>query len=246
MNKFVLVSLAFVLLVGCTATQPAASQVTTQVKAQTAAQPVSMRATVALTAAPSATVSSRLATVTPQATATLAKPTATAATAATSVAAAQFQVASASSGQVSGVLLSLSSTKYPAPTLLAPEDKATYNVSQPVAHLAWSSTFADLLTFGQTAACVSDATNFRRAFESYRLVIHSVDAAQPDQVQWTENNPSFDLNLTTVPQGRYTWSVDVVTLCESYVVGQRNSTITRSLVGAVSPASAARSINWVP
>jgi hypothetical protein len=268
MNKLVLVGIVAILLVGCTAPQPAASQVTAvavQPAPQSAPQPAPQSASVAQpiaamtpnttrtrtaqaastlatlpTNAPTATASP-LPTATATATAT-AVPTATVTTAA----AAKSQIASATNGQASGVLLSLNAAKYSAPALLSPDNNATYNVSQPVAHLAWSATSTDLLTFGQTAACVSDATHFRRAFESYRLVIHSLDASQPDIVQWTENNPSFDLNLTTAPQGRYTWSVDVVTLCESYVVGQRGSTITRSLVGAASPASATRSINWIP
>jgi len=102
------------------------------------------------------------------------------------------------------------------------------------------------MTFGQTPGCVSDATNFRRAFESYQLVIHSLDAQRADQVQWNENNPTFDLNLTTLPQGRYAWSVSVATLCESYVAGQRAKTITRSFLGPVSPTSATRAFNWIP
>jgi hypothetical protein len=67
-----------------------------------------------------------------------------------------------------------------------------------------------------------------------------------DQVQWTENSPEFYFNLTTVPTGRYSWSVSVVTLCESYVAGQRAKTITRSFLGPVSPTSATRAFNWIP
>jgi hypothetical protein len=162
-----------------------------------------------------------------------------------------------------GLLLAIDPHKYPAPTLLTPGDNATYHVSQPVVHMAWSATPTDLLAFGQTPGCVSDATNFRRAYESYQLIIHSLDVSRPDQVQWTANNPSYDLNLTTVPAGRYTWKVSVVTLCESYVVGQRNdtrplydnrnndpayhkSTLQTTYVGAVSPTSETRTINWVP
>jgi hypothetical protein len=162
-----------------------------------------------------------------------------------------------------GLLLAIDPHKYPTPTLLTPGDNATYHVSQPVVHMAWSATPTDLLAFGQTPGCVSDATNFRRAYESYQLIIHSLDVSRPDQVQWTANNPSYDLNLTTVPAGRYTWKVNVVTLCESYEVGQRNdtrplydnrnndpayhkSTLETTLVGAVSPTSETRTINWVP
>ena len=163
----------------------------------------------------------------------------------------------------SGVLLALDPLKYAAPVLLAPGDNAAHHVAQPVVHLAWSATPTDLLKFGQVPACVSDATNFRRAYESYQLIFHNLDGIRPDQVQWTDNNPSFDLNLTTVPAGRYSWKVNVVTLCESYVVGQRNdtlpwgkahyddpayhkSTLQTTLVGAVSPWSTTHIINWVP
>ena len=149
-------------------------------------------------------------------------------------------------GSASGVLLRLSPSKYPAPTLLAPADNAVYHVSQPVVQLAWSGSDSSFMTFGQTPGCVSDATNFRRAFESYQLVIHNMDGARPDMVQWNENNPEFDLNLTTVPPGRYSWKVNIVTLCESYVMGQRVKTIQRSLVTPASPTSATRVINWVP
>ena len=162
-----------------------------------------------------------------------------------------------------GLLLPINPNKYPAPVLVSPPDNTTYHVSQPVAHLVWSGTADNFMTFGQTPSCVSDATNFRRAYESYQLVIHSLDGARPDQVQWNQNNPGFDLNLTTVPAGRYSWSVNIVTLCESYVVGQRNDTLplgkTRyddpsyhrgtlqtTLVGAISRMSATRVINWIP
>jgi len=171
--------------------------------------------------------------------------------------------------------LTLNPRKFPAAALLAPDINATYHVSQPVVHFAWSDvsqpvvhdassdTPTNMLTFGQMPGCVSDATNFRRALESYQLVVHSLDVSRPDIVQWTEKNPTFDLNLTTVPAGRYSWSVNVVTLCESYVVGQRDdtrptakahssdpafhkSTLQRTLLGPVSPTSATRTINWVP
>ena len=149
-------------------------------------------------------------------------------------------------GSASGVLLRLSPTKYPTPTLLAPADNAVYHVSQPVVQLTWSGSDSSFMTFGQTPGCVSDATNFRRALESYQLVIHNMDGARPDMVQWNENNPEFYLNLTTVPAGRYSWKVNIVTLCESYVMGQRATTIQRSLVAPASPTSATRIINWVP
>ena len=149
-------------------------------------------------------------------------------------------------GSTSGVLLRLNPLKYPAPTLLAPADNAVYHVSQPVVQLVWSGSDSSFMTFGQMPGCVSDATNFRRAFESYQLVIHNMDGTRPDMVQWNENNPEFYLNLTTVPAGRYSWKVNIVTLCESYVVGQRATTIQRSLVAPSSPTSATRIINWVP
>jgi hypothetical protein len=152
-----------------------------------------------------------------------------------------------------GLLLAIDPRKYPAPILLTPGDNVTYHVSQSVVHIAWSATPTDLMEFGQTPGCVSDATIFRRAYESYQLIIHSLDASRPDQVQWTDNNPSYDLNLTTVPAGRYTWEANVVTLCQSYEIGLRNdlskyhkSTLETTLVGAVSPTSGTRTINWVP
>ena len=150
------------------------------------------------------------------------------------------------------LLLPLDPHKYPAPMLLSPDNNATYHVAQPAVHMVWSATSSTLMTFGQTPGCVSDATNYRRAFESYQLVIHSLDVKRADQVQWNENNPTFDLNLTTLPQGRYSWSVSVVTLCESYVVGERNdfgghkSTLQRALVAPASPTSGTRIINWIP
>jgi hypothetical protein len=189
--------------------------------------------------------------------------TATAASSSAGVALANPQTVSVAPGGASGVLLSLNPKKYPAPVLLTPDNSATYHVAQPVVHFAWSATPTDLMTFGQTPGCVSDATNFRRAFESYQLVIHSLDGTRPDQVQWTDNGTTFALNLTTVPQGRYSWTVNVVTLCESYVVGQRNDTLPRgkmryddptyhkstlqtTYLGPVSPTSAVRIVNWVP
>jgi len=148
--------------------------------------------------------------------------------------------------RTSGVLLPLNPRKYPAPVLLGPDNNATFHVSQPVVHFAWTSAPTELFKFGQTPGCVSDATNYRRAFESYRLVIHSLDSTRPDIVQWNENNTEFYLNLTTIPAGRYAWTVDIVTLCESYIVGQRDKTITRGFVAPVSPASATRVFAWVP
>jgi hypothetical protein len=251
MNKKLLVGIVAILLVSCAAPQSvvpqvaAAAAVASTATRDRSAQPTSTpeaqtTATASPTVVPSATATitpTVMPTVTPQ-------PSQTAA--ATTVVSVKSQSALTTSGKASGVLLSLDSAKYPTPTLLTPDDNATYHVSQPVVHLAWAATPADLMTFGQTTGCVSDATNFRRAFESYQLVIHSLDVAQPDIVQWTENSATFDWNLTTVPQGRYSWSVNVVTVCESYVVGQRSKTITRSLLSPVSPTSATRIITWIP
>ncbi len=219
------------------ATATAVAEQTTQAASPrpTVIATVAATATVPPTAAPSATPTVRpTATVTPASAAALSNPQTGA------------QTAPLTLGSPSGTLLSLSARKYPAPTLLTPPDNTTYHVSQSVVHLSWSPTPTDLLTFGQAPGCVSDATNFRRAFESYQLVIHSLDVARPNIVQWNENNPTFDFNLTTVPAGRYSWSVNVVTLCESYVVGQRAATITRGFLAPASPTSATRVINWVP
>ena len=254
MNKKLLVGIVAILVAGCAVPQPAQSQaaaatVSTITRAQ-ATQPTptleaQATATALPTVAPSAT-----ATITPTVMPTVTPQPSQTATAA-AVASARPQTAATTSGQGSGVLLPLDSRKYSAPALLTPDNNATYHVAQPVVHLAWSAAPTDLMTFGQMAGCVSDATNFRRAFESYQLVIHSLDGKQADQVQWTENSTEFDLNLTTLPRGRYSWSVNVVTLCESYVVGERNglqhkSTLERTYVTAASPTSATRIINWVP
>jgi hypothetical protein len=266
MKKILLMGIIAILLAGCAVPQSAQIQAvsaaavvptTALVQAATRAQ-LSPLVTLTQTAEAQATATASP-TVTPVATATNPSPTATpkvssptASVAANSASSfASSATSSVASSATSGVLLPLDSHEYSAPTLLTPDNDATYHVSQPVVHLAWSATSTDLMTFGQTAGCVSDATNFRRAFESYQLVIHSLDAERTDQVQWTENSTAFDLNLTTLPAGRYLWSVNVVTLCESYVVGERNglhqkSTLERIYVAAASPTSATRIINWVP
>jgi hypothetical protein len=265
MKKILLMGIIAILLAGCAVPQSAQIQAvsaaavvptTALVQAATRAQ-LSPLVTLTQTAEAQATATASP-TVTPVATATNPSPTATpkafsptASVAASGAPSAASVASSAASSATSGVLLPLDSRKYSAPTLLTPDNDATYHVSQSVVHLAWSATSTDLMTFGQTAGCVSDATNFRRAFESYQLVIHSLDAERTDQVQWTENSTAFDLNLTTLPAGRYSWSVNVVTLCESYVVGERNglhqkSTLERIYVAAASPTSATRIINWVP
>ncbi len=264
MNRMLLAGIAAILLVGCAAPQPVASQVaaaaavettatSTRAAQSTPATPVQATATALPAVMPSATsTSTPAATLNPSPTATSKASNSIASVAASGASGTTSSTTlSAASSVTSGVLLPLDSRKYSAPTLLTPDNNATYHVSQPVAHLTWSDTSTDLMTFGQTAGCVSDAINFRRAFESYQLVIHSLDGKQADQVQWTENSTEFDLNLTTLPAGRYSWSVNVVTLCESYVVGQRNglhqkSTLERAYVAAASPTSATRIINWVP
>jgi hypothetical protein len=251
---------------GCAAPQPTRPQATPAAAAVVPTATRAQRARPTPTPEAKATATA-LPTVAPSATATTAPtaaPSLTPTVAPTRAAAAPANLPAAPGSSVSsGVLLSLDPRKYPVPALLTPGNNATYHVSQPVVHLAWSATPTDLMTFGQTPGCVSDATNFRRAFESYQLVIHSLDAQRADQVQWTNNGTVFDLNLTTVPQGRYAWSVSVVTLCESYVVGQRNdtrplydnknndpayhkSTLQTTYLGPVSPTSETRIINWIP
>lgn len=250
MRKWLLGVLTVLMMAGCAAPQPTRPQPT---PVAAAAVPTATRVRAARpTPTPEATATATaLPTVAPSATATTA-PTVTPSPAPT-VTPADVAVQPASKpSAASGVQLSLDPRKYPTPALLAPDNNVTYHVAQPVVHFAWTATPTDLMTFGQTPGCVSDATNFRRAFESYQLVIHSLDAPRADQVQWTDNGTTFDLNLTTVPQGRYSWSVKVVTLCESYVVGQRDntpqhkSTLQRTYLGPVSPTSVTRIINWVP
>jgi hypothetical protein len=258
-HKWLFGVLTILMVAGCAAPQPTRPPST---PTPAAAVPTATRVRIARpTPTPEATVvPAALPTVAPSATTTSA-PTASPAP---TVTPANVAVRPASKpGAASGVLLAIDPRKYPAPVLFAPDSSATYHVSQPVVHFAWSATPTDLMTFGQTPGCVSDATNFRRALESYQLVIHSLDTLRADQVQWTDNGTTFDLNLTTVPQGRYSWSVNIVTLCESYVVGQRNdtrptteahssdpafhkSTLQRTYVGPVSPTSATRIINWIP
>jgi hypothetical protein len=248
MRKWLLGVLTVLMLAGCAAPQPTRPQPT---PAAVAAVPTATRARAARpTPTPEATATATaLPTVASSATAT---PSPSPTTLPASTAAQPAPKSRVASSAASGVLLSLDPRKYPTPIQLAPDNNVTYHVAQPVVHFAWSATPTDLMTFGQTPGCVSDATNFRRAFESYQLVIHSLDAPRADQVQWTDNGATFDLNLTTVPQGRYSWSVKVVTLCESYVVGlrddtpQHKSTLQRTYLGPVSPTSATRAINWVP
>jgi len=265
MKKILLIGIITILLAGCAVPQSAqiqaasaAAAVAPTVTRAQATQPtpaieIQATATALPAVTPSATpTSTPAATPNPSPTATPKASNSTAPVAASGASSTTSGTASSTaSSATSGVLLPLDSHKYSAPTLLTPENEATYHVSQPVVHLTWSATSTNLMTFGQTAGCVSDATNFRRAFESYQLVIHSLDGKQADQVQWTENSTEFDLNLTTLPAGRYSFTVNVVTLCESYVVGERNgvqheSTLKRTYVAAASPTSPTRIINWVP
>jgi hypothetical protein len=71
---------------------------------------------------------------------------------------------------------------------LAPDNNA-HLVSQPVVHFAWSATHDrpdDI--WADAEAAFPDATNFRRAFESYQLVIlqlgHSASRSSSVDGQW--------------------------------------------------------------
>jgi len=250
-RKLFLGVLIAVLVAGCAAPRPTQPQQVAPTATPTRGQRPTRapEAVATIVASPTAVPQTATAPATPTPEPLL---TATALPSSRDAAPANVQVAPTTGGKGSGVLLPLSSRKYPTPALLTPDNNATYHVAQPVVHMAWSATPTDLMTFGQTPGCVSDATNFRRAFESYQLIIHSLDAKRADQVQWNENNPTFDLNLTTLPVGRYSWSVSVVTLCESYVAGQRNdlpqhkSTLQRIYLGPASPVSASRMFTWIP
>ena len=258
-RKLMLGLLIVFVAAGCSAPRPTQPQATPPAAA---AVPTATRAQRVRPTPEASATATALPTVVPSVTATTA-PTVPPSPAPTATPANVAAQPASKPGIASGVLLAINPRKYPAPVLITPDNSATYHVSQPVVHLAWSAAPTDLMTFGQTPGCVSDATNFRRAFESYQLVIHSLDAQRADQVQWTDNGTVFDLNLTTVPQGRYAWSVNVVTLCESYVVGKRNdtrplydnknndpayhqSTLQRTYLGPVSPTSAVQVINWAP
>ncbi len=253
-RKWLVGVLTVLMVAGCATPQPTRPQI---VPTTAAAAPTATRArTVRPTSTPQATLAATASpSVAPSATATTAQTMTPSPSSTTMPANAAVQPAprtGVASGAASGVLLSVDPRKYPMPVQLAPDNNATYHVSQPVVHFVWSATPTDLMTFGQMPGCVSDATNFRRAFESYQLVIHSLDTLRADQVQWMDNGTVFDLNLTTVPAGRYSWSVNVVTLCESYVVGQHNdlpqhkSTLQRAYLAPASPTSATHIINWVP
>ncbi len=141
---------------------------------------------------------------------------------------------------------SLDPRKYAAPVLLTPDNNAVYHVSQPLVHFVWGNTPSDLLTFGQLPQCASGATNFRKVFESTHLVFHSLDAARPDIEAFMDTGTDFNINLTTVPSGRYSWWVNVAAVCESYVIGKRTTTIERYYLGAVSPSTAPRTLVWIP
>ena len=252
-RKVVLGVLIVLVVTGCAAPQPTRPQAapTAAAAVPTATRVRAQRPTPEVTATVAASPTVRpqpSLTVTPQPSPTVTPQPSPTATASPSlfVAPANPQPMPAIPGGASGVLLPLNPKKYSAPVLLTPDNHAVYHVAQPVVRFSWSAIPTDLITFAQTPGCVSDATNFRRALESYQLVIHSLEGVHSDIVQWTENDSEFDLNLTTVPAGRYAWSVNVVMLCESYVVGKRTATIQRSLVTPVSPTSAMRIVNWVP
>jgi len=147
---------------------------------------------------------------------------------------------------------SLDLRKYPAPKPLAPDDDAVYHASQPEVHLTWGNTPSDLMKFGQMSQCTSDATHMRKAFETNQIVIHSLDTSQPDIVGWMDTGTDYTLNLTNLPAGRYSWTVNIGVVCESYVVGQRNdilghkNTLERTYLGSVSLSSAPRTFTWIP
>ena len=147
---------------------------------------------------------------------------------------------------------SLDLCKYPAPKPLAPDDDAVYHASQPEVHLTWGNTPSDLMKFGQMSQCTSDATHMRKAFETNQIVIHSLDTSQPDIVGWMDTGTDYTLNLTNLPAGRYSWTVNIGVVCESYVVGQRNdilghkNTLERTYLGSVSLSSAPRTFTWIP
>jgi hypothetical protein len=141
---------------------------------------------------------------------------------------------------------SLDPNKYPAPVLLAPDNNSVYHVAQPIVHFTWTNTPSALLTFGELPQCTSDTTHFRHIYETNQLVIHSLSGAQPDLVEQVNAGTSFDLNLTTVPAGQYSWSVNIGVVCTGYVIGQRDTTISDTYLGQVSPSSASRTFNWIP
>lgn len=149
-------------------------------------------------------------------------------------------------GSAAAYVPSLYPGKYAAPILVTPDNNAVYHVAQPVVHFVWTNTPDTLMTFGELPQCTSDSTYFRRVFETNQILIHNLAGAQPDIVGWMDAGTDYDLNLTTVPAGQYSWSVNIVAVCESYVFKQRASTITRSLLGPVSPSSAPRTFTWAP
>ncbi len=147
---------------------------------------------------------------------------------------------------------SLNPAKYPAPALVTPGDNAVFHVSQPLVHFVWTNTPTDLLTYGPMAQCQSDTTTERHTLEVNQIVIHSLDNAQPDIVGWMDTGTDYYLNLTTVPAGRYSWSVNVGVICQSHLIGraydlpQHKSTMERVYLGPVSPSSPARTLDWIP
>jgi hypothetical protein len=158
---------------------------------------------------------------------------------------------------------SLDPRKYPAPKPLTPDDNTVYHVSQPVVRFTWNNTPSDLMKFGQMAQCTSDATHMRKAFETNQIVIHGLDTSQPDIVGWMDTGTDYTLDLSTLPAGRYSWTVNIGVVCESHIVGKRDnttpldddknndpayhqSTLERTYLGPVSLSSAPRMFTWIP
>ena len=252
-RKLLLGALA-VLMASCSAPRPTQPPVTptaaaTRVRVERATPTKSAGETstpvavATATAAASATVAP---TATPAAT-PLPSPTVSTSQSGGAAAPARIQATLVATGSVMAKSVpSLDPRKYAAPVLLTPDNNAVYHVSQPVVHFVWANTPSDLLTFGQMAQCTSDATHFRKVFETTHLVFHSLDTARPDIEAFMDTGTDFNLNLTKVSPGRYSWSVNVTAVCESYVIGQRNTTIERRYLGAVSPSSAPRTLVWIP
>jgi hypothetical protein len=250
-----------VLAAGCMPTSPT-QPTTTPVVLPTGIRIV--RPTSAPTVAATATLSASATPTLPIPTATPApSATATATRVNSSVARTNPPATLVATGSAAMSVPSLDVRKYPAPKSLTPDDNALYHVSQPVVRFIWGNTPADLMTFGQMSQCTSDATHFRKAFETNQIVIHSLDTAQADIVGWMDTGADYTLNLTTLPAGRYTWSVNIGVVCESYTVGQRDdthplyenrnndpayhsSTLQRTYLGPVSLSSTPRTFTWIP
>jgi|GEM_PF-4194562 len=237
-----------VLIVGCSAPQPTQPQIApttaaTRVRVERAT-PTKAAAETRLPIVAATATAAASATVAPTATPA---PTVSTSQSSGAAAPARIQATLVATGSVMAKSVpSLDSRKYPAPALLTPYDNAVYHVAQPVVTFTWTNTPDELMRFGQIAGCISDDTHFRKAFETNQILIRRPDAKQPDIVGWMDTGTDYTLNLTTLAPGRYSWSVNVGVVCESYVVGQRTATIERAYLGAVSPASAPRMFTWIP